>query len=162
MSLKQTAELAVARGDIPHCIAAYSVNGQRREEFSVGVSPSAGMRLMSQTKAVTSLACVQLIEKGLLSPETPIDAVLPELHGLMVLTGFEGETPILRPPNRMPRVKDLLTHTSGYVYDTACVLTGINYSVGLTLSICPSLIPVTRFWTNTCASTTSARLDEKI
>ena len=73
---------------------------------------------MSQTKAVTSIAVVQLIEKGKLKPSTPIDEILKEMRELQVLEGFDGEDPILRKPKRMPTIADLLTHTSGFLYDT--------------------------------------------
>ena len=73
---------------------------------------------MSQTKAITSIAVLQLIERGLVSLDTPVSDILTEMRGLQVLTGFDSSgQPILRAPRRMPTIRDLLTHTAGFVYD---------------------------------------------
>lgn len=73
---------------------------------------------MSQTKAIVSCGVLQLIEQGKLTAKTPLHEILPELHDLKVLDGFDASgNAILRPPKRMPNITDILTHTAGFMYD---------------------------------------------
>src|SRR5688572_10660494 len=55
-------------------------------------------RLASMTKALTSVAAMQLVEQGRLDLDQLVASVLPEFRGLQVLDGFEGDQPKLRPP----------------------------------------------------------------
>ena len=58
-------------------------------------------RIASMTKAVTSVATMQLVEQGKLRLEEPIDSVLPELASPQVLEGFDASgAPRLRPARR--------------------------------------------------------------
>ena len=73
--------------------------------------------VLSMTKAVTAVACMQLIERGLLHLDQLASDFLPELSSPQVLEGFSADdTPILRPARRPIKVRHLLTHTSGYTY----------------------------------------------
>ena len=75
-------------------------------------------RIASMTKAITSVAAMQLVEQGKLSLDGPIAAVLPHLAAPMVLDGFRGDMPVLRPAARPITLRHLLTHTAGFGYDT--------------------------------------------
>lgn len=75
-------------------------------------------RIASMTKAITSVAAMQLVEQGKLSLDGPIGAVLPHLAAPMVLDGFRGDMPVLRPAARPITLRHLLTHTAGFGYDT--------------------------------------------
>lgn len=70
------------------------------------------------TKPITSIACLQLIEKGDLSADDPsyIEKYLPELWSQPILTGFDGDTPITTPRKTPLTLRHLLTHTSGLTY----------------------------------------------
>ncbi len=70
----------------------------------------------SMTKAIVSVAALQLVEAGALELEQPVADVLPEFGELQVLAGFDGDTPRLRPPSRQATIRHLLTHTSGLGY----------------------------------------------
>lgn len=74
-------------------------------------------RLASMTKAITSVAAMQLVERGRLSLDAPIAAVLPHLAAPMVLEGFQGPMPNLRPAARPITLRHLLSHSSGFGYD---------------------------------------------
>jgi len=75
-------------------------------------------RLASMTKAITSVAAMQLVERGKLSLDGPIAAQLPHLAAPMVLDGFAGPMPKLRPATRPITLRHLLSHTAGFGYDT--------------------------------------------
>lgn len=77
--------------------------------------------IASCTKAITSVAALQLVERGLLSLDTPVGDILPNLASPRVLTGFSDTgLPILRPATAPITLRRLLTHTSGLGYDFAC------------------------------------------
>lgn len=72
--------------------------------------------IASMTKAIASVAALQLIEQGRLQLEQPVADVLPEFAELQVLDGFDGDEPRLRAPARPATIRNLLTHTSGCGY----------------------------------------------
>jgi methyl acetate hydrolase len=75
-------------------------------------------RLASMTKAVTSVAAMQLVEQGKLQLEQPIGNVLPELSAPQVLDGFDDAgAPRLRAAKRPITLRHLLTHTAGFGYE---------------------------------------------
>ncbi len=67
--------------------------------------------IASMTKAITSTAAMQLVERGKLELDRPIRELLPELAAAKVLEGFDagGERDIT--------LRHLLTHTAGFAYD---------------------------------------------
>lgn len=74
-------------------------------------------RIFSMTKPVTTVAAMQLVERGKLSLDAPVERYLPELAGLKILTGFgPDQQPLLTPSNRQPTLRQLLSHTAGYGY----------------------------------------------
>ena len=82
------------------------------------MTPDTIFRLASMTKAVTSVAAMQLVEQGKLQLDQPAGAVLPELAAPQVLEGFDDAgAPRLRPAKRPITLRHLLTHTAGFGYE---------------------------------------------
>jgi methyl acetate hydrolase len=76
-------------------------------------------RIASMTKAITATAAMQLTEQGKLSLDQPAREILPFLAETKVLDGFDANgQPILRAPRGEITLRNLLTHTAGFVYDT--------------------------------------------
>ncbi len=74
-------------------------------------------QIASMTKATTSVAAMQLVERGLLALDEPIGAILPKLANPDMLTGFDDDdTPIVEPAKKAITLRHLLTHTSGLGY----------------------------------------------
>jgi CubicO group peptidase (beta-lactamase class C family) len=90
-----------------------------RDPSGVAVSPHSIFAIASMTKAVTTVAALQLVEQGKVTLDEPVSRVLPQLADPKVLDGFDGGTgkPILRPAKTPITLKHLLTHTSGLCYD---------------------------------------------
>ena len=76
-------------------------------------------RLASMTKALASVAAMQMVEAGKLSLDAPVRDVLPALASPKVLTGFDAAgQPEFRPATVPITLRQLLTHTAGYGYNT--------------------------------------------
>jgi CubicO group peptidase (beta-lactamase class C family) len=56
------------------------------------------------------------MEAGRLELDQTVASVLPAFGELQVLTGFDGDRPLLRPPVRQATIRNLLTHTAGLAY----------------------------------------------
>jgi CubicO group peptidase (beta-lactamase class C family) len=82
------------------------------------MEPNTLFRIMSQTKAITSVAIMMLYEEGRFQLEEPISDFLPEYKNMKVLDIYNPKdtTFTTRPAQRQITFLDLLTHTSGLSY----------------------------------------------
>ena len=116
---------AVDSGGVPH-VAAIAADrdgviyqgaaGPRAVGESDPVTVDTLFRIMSMTKMPCTVAALQQVEQGNLDLDAPVTDYCPEFAETQVLTGFDGDTPVLRPPARQATVKNLVTHTSGLGY----------------------------------------------
>ena len=69
-------------------------------------------------KLITAIACLQLVENGVLSLDGPVDAVLDEFKTCSIITGFDtaSNTATTEAAPRCPTLRELLTHSSGCGY----------------------------------------------
>jgi CubicO group peptidase (beta-lactamase class C family) len=117
----------IASGDLPCAVAGVAnadgtlymgAAGLRSLDDTQTMTTDTIFAIASMTKAITTVATLQLVEQGLIDLDTPITAYLPDLEQLKVLNGFDGQgKPMLSSPESIPTTRQLLTHTSGYVYE---------------------------------------------
>jgi methyl acetate hydrolase len=92
--------------------------GVRALDQSAPMTLDTVFRIASMTKAITSVAAMQLVEQGKLNLEDPVPSIDPALSSPQVLEGFDGSgAPRLRPARRPITLRHLLTHTAGFTYD---------------------------------------------
>jgi CubicO group peptidase (beta-lactamase class C family) len=106
-------QLTIARGDD---VALFEQDGIARED---GTPVAAGtlFRIASMTKPVTSIAFMQLVERGLVALDDPVHRFLPEFKDIGVYEIGGGQLPFTTRPTDTPmRMIDLMRHTSGLTY----------------------------------------------
>ena len=69
-------------------------------------------RIYSMTKPIATVAALQLVEKGLLGLDDPLNELMPEMTSIPILNK-EGS---LEQNNQAITLRQLLTHTSGFSY----------------------------------------------
>jgi methyl acetate hydrolase len=124
-AIDELLEGAVGSGALPGVVAVAGDRDGTLYEGAFGRLSVAGeepartdtmLAIASMTKAIASVAALQLVEQGRLRLEQTVASVLPAFGELQVLEGFDGETPRLRPAASQATVRQLLTHTSGLGY----------------------------------------------
>ena len=109
----------VAMTATPDKITYTGAFGKRDAVSGVAVKPDSIFAIASMTKAITATSAMQLVEQGKVNLHEPVSKYLPELGKLDVLTGFDAAgKPMLRPATKPITLHHLLTHTSGFAYDT--------------------------------------------
>lgn len=93
--------------------------GQRGINVDIPMTLDTVFWIASMTKPITSVAALQLVEQGKLQLDEPISHVIPELQSVQVLEGFDSDgQPKIRPAKRPITLRHLLTHTSGFTFNT--------------------------------------------
>lgn len=91
--------------------------GQRDIDAGAPMTPDTIMRIYSMTKPITTVAVMQLIERGKVKLDDPLEKFIPEFSDPKVyVSETEDGTVTTVPANRSITIKDLLTHTSGLTY----------------------------------------------
>jgi len=124
-AIDQVLRAAVEAGDVP-CVVAMAAGddgliyegaaGPRAAGGDDPVTPDTMLRIASMTKMVATTAALQLVERGMLDLDAPVDSYRPEFADVPVLEGFDGDEPRLRPPATRATVRHLVTHTTGLGY----------------------------------------------
>lgn len=131
MNLKQRADMllggATASGTVPGVIAMATNRegaiyegafGERVLGSGQAMTTDTVVWIASMTKAITSVAAVQLAERGKLDLDAPASNVVPAIAEIQVLTGFDAAgKPQLRAPKRPITLRHLLTHSAGFSYE---------------------------------------------
>jgi CubicO group peptidase (beta-lactamase class C family) len=75
--------------------------------------------IASQTKPMTAVAVMMLVDEGKISLDDPIEKYLPEFRGQMVVAEKDNEHIVLRKPKHPITVRETLNHTSGLPFKSA-------------------------------------------
>ena len=116
----------VDQGRLPGVVALVLRDGRPIYQKAVGwADKEAGrqmrmdtlFRIASQTKAITSVAALTLVEEGKLSLSDQVSAYIPSFAKTMVAVREGNETRVVA-AKRPITIRDLLTHTAGISYGT--------------------------------------------
>jgi CubicO group peptidase (beta-lactamase class C family) len=88
-------------------------------------------RIASQTKALTSVAIMQLIEEGKLSLTRRAGDFIPTFAATTVATARKDDGLVTAPARRPITIRDLLTHTAGISYGTGSIVGDTYAAKGL-------------------------------
>jgi CubicO group peptidase (beta-lactamase class C family) len=88
-------------------------------------------RIASQTKALTSVAIMQLIEEGRLSLNRRAGEFIPTFAATTVATAKKDDALVTVPARRPITIRDLLTHTAGISYGTGSLVGDVYAPKGL-------------------------------
>ncbi len=137
MSLATTIDPILRRaaeaGDVPGVVAMVADDsgviyeggfGKRDLAKPEAMTPDTVVWIASMTKAVTSAAAMQQVERGKLRLDQNAADFCPELANPQVLEGMDGDKPKLRPARKPITVHHLITHTAGFGYDIWSPLLG--------------------------------------
>ena len=125
MTIADKLRVTLEDGAIPGAVAMIGNRAGITETIVIGTNgagqPLAAdsvFQLASMTKAVVSVAAMQLVEHGKLSLDAPLGDLLPDLADPQVITGFADDGTVhTRPAARPITLRHLLTHTAGFGYD---------------------------------------------
>jgi CubicO group peptidase (beta-lactamase class C family) len=118
----------VAEGKAAGIVAVVMRDGQVVYQHATGMAdreagrvmePGSLFRIASQTKALTSVAAMTLVEEGVLALWDPISRWLPGMAGATVSESYDSSGTAARrvvPVARPITIRDLLTHTAGMSY----------------------------------------------
>lgn len=129
-------------------IVYYKGIGFDDKEKNQPLKKDAIFRIASQTKAITSVAVMQLVEEGKILLDDNISKYIPDFKKPVVLDKFNptDSSYTTTPAKREITIRDLLTHTSGIgyaqigapqmnaIYSKAGVYGGIGLPAGMKLS----------------------------
>lgn len=117
---------AVDARDVPGVVAMAATDraliyegafGPRAVGAAAKMSSDTVFRIASMVKLLTSVAAMQLVERGRLKLDEPAQKIDPELASTLVLDSFDDKgVPQMRPPRKPLTLRNLLTHTSGFTY----------------------------------------------
>src|SRR5471032_2521105 len=121
--IDETLRSGIARRKIPAAVGMAATEGKTLYTGAFGerdsgtpVTADSIFAIASMTKAVTTVAALQLVEQGKVTLDEPVAKHLPQLEKLDFLDGFDAAgKPILRPAKIPITLKHLLTTRPGSV-----------------------------------------------
>lgn len=118
----------VDQNRIAGAVALVLQNGQQAYEKAVGwrdkeagarMTPDSLFRIASQTKAITSVAALMLVEEGRIGLTDPVSRFIPAYAKTTVAVRKADGSVDVVPAKRAITITDLMTHTAGISYGTS-------------------------------------------
>jgi CubicO group peptidase (beta-lactamase class C family) len=97
-------------------VAYHASLGLRDRERNVPIGDDTIFRIYSMTKPLTSIALMQLFERGMFQLDDPVSRFYPSWKRHRVWVSGEGDDMVTEPAHRGITFRDLLSHTSGLTY----------------------------------------------
>jgi CubicO group peptidase (beta-lactamase class C family) len=104
--------LVARRGEIAH----FSAVGEMDAERAKPMREDTIFRIYSMSKAITSVALMQLYEEGRFQLDDPVQRFIPQWEGQRVWVGGAYPNFVTKAPDRPMTIRDLLSHQSGLTY----------------------------------------------
>jgi CubicO group peptidase (beta-lactamase class C family) len=129
----------VDSGQIAGAVGLVLHDGQVAYEHAVGwsdlathraMTPTMLFRIASQTKALTSVVILSLMEEGKLSLWDPVSRYIPAFAQTTVAVRSDTGR-VIKPASRQITIRDLLTHTAGISYGTDSLVAPLYSGKGL-------------------------------
>ena len=132
----------VDNGTIPHAVTFVAHHGKvihnkafgwRNVEGKIPCQKDDYFRMASQTKAITAVAVMTLVEEGKILLDDPVKKYIPEFENPRVIVSFneKDSTYTTRPAGKDITIRHLLTHTSGISYGNGSPLGKIYAKKGI-------------------------------
>jgi CubicO group peptidase (beta-lactamase class C family) len=130
---------SVDENRIAGAVALVLQDGQPVYERAVGwsdkeagrrMAPNTIFRIASQTKAITSVAILSLMEEGRIGLTDPVSRFIPAFASTKVAVRSDAGVDIV-PARRPITIRDLLTHTAGISYGTDSQVASLYEAKGL-------------------------------
>ena len=107
-----TLTLVARRGEVCY----FEKAGSRDLERDLPMEDDTIFRIYSMSKPITSVALMQLYERGMFALKDPVHRFIPEWKNLQVFKGGSWPLYLTEPCTSTMTVRDLLTHMSGLTY----------------------------------------------
>lgn len=104
--------VVVRHGKIAYMTQAGSLDSAR----GAPIAEDAVFRIYSMTKPITSVAVMQLVERGKIHLDDPVSKYIPAFANTKVYASGGAANPTLRDPEHPITIANLLTHTAGLTY----------------------------------------------
>jgi CubicO group peptidase (beta-lactamase class C family) len=137
--IDSTLQRAVDRGEIAGAVAMVLRDGQPVYSRAIGwsdrdakkrMATDAMFRIASQSKAITSVAILSLVEEGKIALNDPVSRFIPAFQRSTVATRSDTGRVITR-ARRQITIRDLLSHTAGISYGTDSIVAPLYREKGL-------------------------------
>lgn len=128
----------IARGRIAGCqvsvmrrghVAYHRAFGLMDIERNLPMADDAIFRIYSMTKPITSIALMQLYERGYFQLNDPVSRYVPSWRNHRVWVSGEGADMVTEAPRRPVSFRDVLSHMSGLTYGGGLPGVGIQHPV---------------------------------
>lgn len=120
-TVKVVMDEEMKKSDIPAVVGIVTNKKGEKRTYTYGkavwtengdITPDHIFRVFSMTKLVTSIAAMQLVEKGLIKLDDDLSTILPNMVKIPILSNGQ----LIEPKNPIT-LRHLLTHTAGFGYD---------------------------------------------